>query len=95
MLIWGASEKAGEKLNAQLDLHLAPWDVNAFISFLVLSRKVSGSPQRQALNAIVSLYKQVLNINPGNLGYLRNVKVFKNVPTVLSADGLRKDCDRI
>ena len=70
--------------------YLSSDGVSAFLSHLVSARKVSGATQRQALNAIIFLYKQVLGIDMGDLNYLRNMKVFKNIPTVLSADEVRQ-----
>lgn len=55
-----------------------------FLSYLVSEKNVSGSTQSQALNAIVFLYKQILSIELGELNYLRTIKRFKNIPTVLS-----------
>ena len=57
--------------------------INQFLTHLVVSRKVSGSTQAQALNSIVFLYKQVLKIDLGNLDFIRGFKRFKNIPTVL------------
>lgn len=57
--------------------------INQFLTYLVVSRKVSGSTQAQALNGIVFLYKQVLKIDLGDLDYIRGFKRFKNIPTVL------------
>jgi len=54
------------------------------LTHLVTDKNVSGSTQSQALNAIVFLYKQVLNIDLGELDYLRNIRRFKNLLTVLS-----------
>jgi integron integrase len=58
--------------------------IGQFLSYLVSEKNVSGSTQSQALNAIVFLYKQILSIELGELDYLRTIKRFKNIPTVLS-----------
>lgn len=76
--------------NKQHPKDLTSEDVSAFLSHLVSSRKVAGSTQSRALNAIVYLYKQVLGIDLGDLNFLRNMKVFKNIPTVLSPEEVRQ-----
>ena len=75
--------------NKQHPKDLLPEDVSSFLTHLVTTRNVSGSTQGQALNAIVFLYKQVLQIDLGDLSYLRNVRRFKNVPTVLSIEEVK------
>lgn len=59
-------------------------EVEAFLNFLVLERKVSAATQSQALNALVFLYKQVLQIDIGTMANLRKATRYKNLPTVLS-----------
>jgi integron integrase len=63
-------------------------DVEAFLNHLVGSRQLAGATQNQALNALVFLYKQVLDTIPqDHLGkfLLQRSKRPKRVPTVLSA----------
>ena len=52
-----------------------------FLTHLATKKQVSGTTQTQALNALAFLYKQVLNLEIGDLDYLRNVRRFKNIPT--------------
>ena len=62
-------------------------DVEAFLNDMVMSRQLAGSTQNQALNALVFLYKRVLDAIPENhLGkfLLQRSKRPKKVPTVLS-----------
>jgi len=59
-------------------------EIEAFLNDLVLKRKVSASTQAQALNAIVFLYKQVLEIDVGELDRLRKSNKPKRLPVVLS-----------
>lgn len=51
-----------------------------------MNRKVSGSTQATALNAIVFLYKQTLEIDLGDFDFIKTVRRFKNIPTVLSRE---------
>jgi integron integrase len=53
---------------------------------LAVSKKVSPSTQSQALNSLVFLYRTVLNVDLGDLDFLRTKRRFKNIPTVLSVD---------
>jgi len=59
-------------------------EVEAFLNHLVLQRKVSASTQAQALNAIVFLYKQVLDLEIGEFENLRKSNKPKRLPVVLS-----------
>jgi len=62
-------------------------DVEAFLNDMVVTRQLAGSTQNQALNALVFLYKRVLDAIPENhLGkfLLQRSKRPKKVPTVLS-----------
>ncbi len=68
-------------------------DVEAFLNDLVLTRRLAGSTQNQALNALVFLYKHVLDAIPENhLGkfLLQRSKRPKQVPTVLSVAEVRR-----
>ncbi len=58
--------------------------IEQFLNYLAVDRKASGTTQSQALNAIVYLYREVLKLDVGGLDYLRNVRTFKNIPTVMS-----------
>src|SRR3989442_7744685 len=66
----------------------------AFLNDLVARRRLSASSQNQALNALVFLYKHVLeNAIPqdhlGKFAILRSTRP-KRVPTVLSCDEVRR-----
>ncbi len=59
-------------------------DVERFLSDLAVNRKVAASTQRQALNALVFLYREVLNKSlDGKIAHIRAKKKAKTV-TVLS-----------
>ena len=63
--------------------------IEAYLNHLASDRNLAGSTQAQSLNAIVFLYMQVLKIEVGDLDYLRNVRRFKNIPSVLSQHEVR------
>ena len=44
-------------------------EISQYISYLAVKRNVAASTQNQALNAVVFLYKQVLNRNLGDFGH--------------------------
>ena len=61
-------------------------EINAFLSWLATSQKVSAATQNQALNALVFLYHQVLKIDPGDFGEVVRAKKKKRLPVVLGRD---------
>ncbi len=60
--------------------------IEQFLTYLATTKSVAGTTQSQALNSVVFLYKNVLKQDIGELDYLRNVRRFKNIPTVLSKE---------
>ncbi|MBI1337584.1 MAG: tyrosine-type recombinase/integrase [Phycisphaera sp.] len=73
-------EKAGRWVRPE---ELGEAGVEAFLTYLAVGRKVAGSTQNQALNALVFLYKQVLGIELGAFSAQRAKKP-QRLPTVLS-----------
>ncbi len=64
-------------------------EVERFLSYLVVNKKVSGSTQQQALNALVFLYKRVLGIPlEGQINPVRS-KRRPRIPTVMSQEEVR------
>ncbi len=59
-------------------------EISQFISHLAADRRVASSAQNQALNAIVFLYKRVLNIELGNFGHMERAKKPEKLPTVMA-----------
>jgi integron integrase len=59
-------------------------EVKMFLNYLALERKVSSATQNQALNALVFVYRHVLNQPFGTLDGLIYAKRKINIPTVLS-----------
>ncbi len=58
-------------------------EVEAYLTYLAVERRVAAATQNQALNAVVFLYKQVLGIELGEFNATR-AKRSRNVPTVLT-----------
>jgi hypothetical protein len=65
-------------------------DVKGFLSHLAVDRAVAASTQRQALNALVFLFRTVLERDPGDLaGYTPSHRP-QRVPEVLTPDECRR-----
>ena len=65
-------------------VEMAKSEVEAFLSHLAVKRKVSPSTQNQALQAILFLYRHVLEIDLPWLGDVIRAKPKRRVPVVLS-----------
>jgi len=69
---------------------LSSFDIERFLSDLAVKKEVSASTQRQALNAIVFLYKEVLDIPlDDKIQPIRSKRKVK-LPTVLGKDEIKK-----
>ena len=58
-------------------------EVERFLSHLAMQGQVAAATQRQALNAIVFLYRDVLDVELGEIGHIRSKKQ-RHPPTVLT-----------
>jgi integron integrase len=65
-------------------------EISAYLTSLAVDCRVSASTQNQALNAIVFLYKQVLNVDPGMFNNVVRAKRPKRLPTVLTKAEVKK-----
>ncbi len=65
-------------------------EISQFITHLAADRRVASSTQNQALNAIVFLYKRVLNIELGDFGHMERAKKPEKLPTVMSRTEVNK-----
>jgi len=59
------------------------------LNHLVVKKHLSASSQAQALNALIFMYKQVLEFDPGWMDNLVRAKRKQTLPTVLSVDEVR------
>ena len=64
-------------------------EVERYLSELATKGKVAASTQRQALNAIVFLYREVLDIDLGEIAHIRS-KRHRKPPTVLTQEEVRR-----
>lgn len=60
--------------------------VRGYLTHLAVDRNVSASTQNQALNAIVFLYRHVLQIDVGNFAGFHPARQPRRLPNVLSVD---------
>lgn len=64
-------------------------EITQFLSFLAADRKVAASTQNQALNAIVYLYKEVLQRDPGTFDGIVWARRSKHISVVLSIEEVK------
>ena len=64
-------------------------ELEQFLNYLVSHRRLSASSQTQALNALIFLYRKVLDIEPGWLEKLERVKQKQFLPTVFTENEVR------
>ena len=64
-------------------------EIEEFLTYLAVKRKVSASTQNQALNAVVFLFKRILGKEPGEFKAVR-AKQRKHLPVVLSQAEVRR-----
>jgi integron integrase len=68
---------------------MATPEVRAFLSHLAVQHKVAASTQRQALSAIVFLYREILDREVGWLGEVERAKQPERLPVVFSRAEVR------
>ena len=72
---------------------LGPEAIKEYLDYLAQARNVSASTQNQALNAIVFLYGQVLNVDAGTFGDFIRAKRTKRIPVVLTRSEVHRLLD--
>ena len=70
-------------------------DVQAFLKHLVLDRQVSASTQNQALNAVVFLYRKLINKDLGDFSDFPRARMGLRLPVVASRDEVKAVIDRL
>lgn len=65
-------------------------DLEAYLNHLAAERRVSASTQSQALNALVFLYRQVLELDLGWMEKLERAKRSRPLPVVLTVEEVRR-----
>lgn len=70
-------------------------DVGRFLTFLAVARRVSPSTQNQALNALVFLYKHVLQRPLGHIGNAARAKPRERLPVVFTPSEVQAIVSRL
>lgn len=70
-------------------------EVRAFLTHLAVDLNVAAATQNQALNALVFLYKQVLQKDLGDIGSFDRAKKAERRPLVMSRDEARRVIDSL
>ncbi|MDB6152157.1 MAG: intINeu [Chthoniobacteraceae bacterium] len=65
-------------------LELGESEIRAYLTHLAVELEVAPATQNQALNALVFLYKQVLQVDPGYFGNFARAKSARHLPVVLT-----------
>lgn len=64
-------------------------EIKEFLTYLAVQRKVSASTQNQAFNALLFLYKKVLEINLPKIDDVQRAKKTQHLPVVFTRDEIR------
>jgi len=65
-------------------------EIEAFLTHLAVDRKVSASTQNQAFNALLFLYREVLELTMPQLDAVQRAKKPQRLPVVLSPEEVRQ-----
>lgn len=65
-------------------------ELSSFLNYLVNKENVSASTQNQALTAIIFLYKQILNIDVGEIPEFQYARKPKRLPVVLTQNEVKR-----
>lgn len=69
---------------------LGATEVQAYLSHLATEKNVATATQNQALNAIVFLYRDVLNVELGGIGQIERPTRRPKLPTVLTKEEVKR-----
>jgi len=83
-LVW--IERFARHLNGRGLEEAGETEIKAFLDSMALSQRLSSSSQRQALNALVFLYREVLEKELGDFSDFRRAKVMPHAPVTFSID---------
>ncbi len=68
---------------------LTPDDLRSFLTFLAVERKVATPTQKQAFNALLFLYRNVLGVRIDGLESVVRAKMPRHLPVVLSSEEVK------
>jgi len=76
--------------NLQHPKHLGPDKIREFLDYLAIDKHVAAGTQKVALNAVVFMYRHVINEDPGDFSDYRKASGPKKLPVVLTREEIRK-----
>ena len=68
---------------------VGPAGITLFVNYLATERRVAASTQSQALNAILFLYRDVLEVDVGQLNGLKRIQRPARLPVVMAVEEVR------
>jgi len=74
---------------------MAEKEINQYLTYLAVERKVGASTQNQALAALLFLYRQVLGREVGDLGEVIRARKSVRVPVVMTREEVRLVIDKM
>lgn len=75
--------------NVRHPAEMAEPEINAFLTHLAVTEKVSASTQNQALSALLFLYRHVIGREVGDLGEVIRARKPKRLPVVMTRDEVK------
>lgn len=81
--------------NKKHPLDMGAVELEQFLTHLAVKRKVSASTQNQAMCAILFLYKEVLDIDPGFIKNVRRAKRPEKLPVVFTRREVKQVIDQL
>jgi integron integrase len=81
--------------NKKYPAEMSKPEIEAFLTHLAVARRVASSTQNQALNSILFLYRQVLNIDVPWLEDVTRAKKPQRLPVVLTKDEVKAVLSRL
>lgn len=78
------------KVNSTDQLNYQSADIREFLSYLAVKKRVSASTQNQAFHALLFLFRQVLDVDPGDLSKTVRAKRGAKLPVVLTVEEIQK-----
>ena len=75
--------------NKRHPVEMAEPEINAYLTHLAVKEKVSASTQKQALSALLFLYRHVLDREIGDLGEVIRARKPRHIPVVMTREEVK------
>jgi len=83
-------KKFASYLSIAMPENISQCDVKAFLTYLAVERSVSFSTQKQAFNALLFLFRHILDKKIDNLNFTNHSKIRRRLPVVLTKKEISK-----